>query len=34
MAGLIPGPHIGLHFDDLARQDTTIDHPNEILANQ
>jgi hypothetical protein len=33
MAGLIQWPNICLHFDDLTREDTTIDYPNKILAD-
>jgi hypothetical protein len=34
MASLILRPDIGLHFDNLPRKDTIIDHPNEILADE
>jgi hypothetical protein len=34
MAGLILWTDIGFHFDNLTREDTTIDLPNEILADE
>jgi hypothetical protein len=34
MASPVLRSDIGLHFDDLPREDTTIDHPNEILADE
>jgi hypothetical protein len=33
MAGPILRSDIGLNFDDLTREDATIDHADEILAN-
>jgi hypothetical protein len=34
MAGLILWTDIGFHFDNLTREDTTIDLPNDILADE
>ena len=34
MTGPVLRPDIGLHFDDLSREDTAIDHSNEILADE
>jgi len=34
MARFILWPDVGFNLDDLPREDTTIDHPNEILADQ
>ena len=34
MAGLILWPHIRFDLNDLACKSTTIDYPNEILADE